>query len=258
MNRTLGTLSRRDFLGGLSLGALAVRQRPAKTHVITLSFDDGFRKSSIETARIFSKHGLPACINVIATAHHEDFVLPNAYHRFPAGDFGLWNELAAEGHEIMPHSYSHQNLAALPLRESQELILRCLDYFSESLDNFEASRSIFNFPYNASTPDLEEWLSDKVLAYRTGYARVNPLPHAGQKKLICSSHGPGNIDAFLTAEMERFLASEGGWYIFNAHGLDEEGWGPLSSELLDTLLGEWVQMQHVEVIPAGRALQRFD
>ena len=254
---TADKLSRREFLGGLGLGAIALRSKPAKTHVITLSFDDGFRKSSIETARIFEKHGLSACINVIATAHHEDFVLPNEYHRYPAGDFGLWNELAAEGHEIMPHGYSHQNLAEIPLQESKDLILRCLDYFSRSLDNFDPSRSVFNFPYNASTVSLEEWLDDTVLAYRTGYAQVNPLPHAGQKKLICSSHGPGNIDEFLTSEMEGFLASSGGWYIFNTHGLDEEGWGPLSSALLDKLLGQWVQMDHVEVIPAGRALASF-
>ncbi|MCI0363213.1 MAG: hypothetical protein L0219_04980, partial [Phycisphaerales bacterium] len=48
-----------------------------KTHVFTLSFDDGFKKSSLRTAEIYEKYKLPACINVIATAHLPDFVLPN-------------------------------------------------------------------------------------------------------------------------------------------------------------------------------------
>lgn len=247
-------LSRREFLGALALTPAALRQRPPKTHVITLSFDDGFRKSSIETARIFEKHGLAACINVIATAHHEDFTPPNEYHRHHAGDFGLWNELAARGHEIMPHSYSHQNLSELPLDEAKDQIDRCLDYFSVSLNAFDPSKSVFNFPYNASTSDLEDWLVSKVLAFRTGYAQINPLPHKGQKKLICSSYGPDNVDAFLSREIERFLASPGGWYIFNAHGLDDEGWGPMSSEFLDALLARLHRIETVQVIPAAQAL----
>ena len=116
------------------------------------------------------------------------------------------------------------------------------------------SEAIFNFPYNASNPAIEEWLAVQVKAFRTGYAQINALPHVGQKKLICSSHGPGNIDAFLTKEINRFLASPGGWLIFNAHGLDEEGWGPLSASHLDSLLLELKAIENVLVIPTGRAL----
>ena len=39
-----------------------------KKHFIMLSFDDGFKKSSIRTAEIYGKYHLSACINVIATA----------------------------------------------------------------------------------------------------------------------------------------------------------------------------------------------
>ena len=44
-----------------------------KKHIITLSFDDGFKKSSLLTAEIFEKHKLPACINVIATGSSAGF-----------------------------------------------------------------------------------------------------------------------------------------------------------------------------------------
>ena len=250
----LDPITRRSFLKGVGLSALVAGTKRQKTHVITLSFDDGFRKSSLETAKIFEKHGLSACINIIATAHHDDFVLPNDYHHFPVGDFGLWNELVARGHEVMPHGYKHQNLTEVPLQDAKDLIMRCLDYFSEALNGFEPKQAIFNFPYNASSPAIEEWLADQVKAFRTGYAQINALPHAGQKKLICSSHGPGNIDTFLTEEVNRFLASSGGWLIFNAHGLDEEGWGPLSASHLDRLLSELKAIEEVLIIPTGRAL----
>ncbi|MXW82319.1 MAG: polysaccharide deacetylase family protein [Rhodothermaceae bacterium] len=251
---SLDFMTRRSFLKSVGVSALAAATKRQKTHVITLSFDDGFRKSSIETARIFEKHGLSACINVIATAHHDDFVPPDEYHSVPAGDFGLWNELVARGHEVMPHGYKHRNLTEVPLQVAKDLIMRCLDYFSEALNGFDAKEAIFNFPYNASNPDIEEWLADQVRAFRTGYAQINALPHAGQKKLICSSHGPGNIDAFLSEEIDRFIASPGGWLIINAHGLDGEGWGPLSASHLDGLLFELKAIEKVLVIPSGRAL----
>ncbi len=228
--------------------------RTATTHFVTLSFDDGFRKSSIRTAQIFEKYDLSACINVIATAHHQDFVLPNEYHDVPVGDFGLWNELKARGHEIMPHGYMHANLKEAPSERARDLILRCLDYFSRELKGFDPKEAIFNFPYNASSPDIEEWLVEQVRAFRTGGDPVNPLPHAGQTRLTCTSHGPGNIDTHLTGEIDRLLARPSGWLIYNTHGLDEEGWGPLSADVLDRLLERLTAMESVRIIPAGQAL----
>ena len=226
-----------------------------KTHFITLSFDDGFKKSSIRTAEIFEKHKLSACINIIATAHRPDFVLPNEFHSWPAGDFGLWNELKARGHEIMMHCYNHTNLTKIPLDQAKDLVLKCIDVFSKELKGFDPKKSIFNFPFNASTPELEEWLPSVVKAFRTGGPPVNALPFKGQVKLTCTSHGPDNIDQHLNSEVEKLLAQPSGWLIYNTHGLDEEGWGPMTSDFLDKLLERLVAIKTVEVIPAGKALQ---
>ena len=70
-----------------------------KRHIVTLSFDDGFKKSSIKTAEIYEKHKLSACINVVASADMKDFHPPD-YHNVPRGDFGLWNDRQARGHEV--------------------------------------------------------------------------------------------------------------------------------------------------------------
>jgi peptidoglycan/xylan/chitin deacetylase (PgdA/CDA1 family) len=253
--------SRRQAIKTISMGALAIGLPPllqanqAKKHFITLSFDDGFEKSSIATAEIFEKHKLSACINVIATGHHPDFKSPDDWQVTKKGDFVLWNELKARGHELMPHGYKHANKSQMPLNEAKELVNKCLDYFSKNLRGFKSEEAIFNMPYNSSTPELESWLSQQVLAFRTGGQGINAVPFKGQNKLTCSASGPGNVEEHLEGEIKKLLQQPNGWLIYNAHGLNGEGWGPLSSEFLDRLLGRLMSIDSVSVIPAGRALQ---
>jgi peptidoglycan/xylan/chitin deacetylase (PgdA/CDA1 family) len=226
-----------------------------KRHIVTLSFDDGFRKSFTRTAEIYEKHKLSACLNVIATGHGKTYRAPGKFiGGSPRGDFGLWNELVARGHEVMPHGYKHANLRQLPFEAARGLVLRCLDVFSQQLKGFDPRRAVFNFPYNASTPDLEKWLPEQVMAFRTGGGAINPLPHKGQVKLTCTSFGPGNCEHAIDREIEKLLARETGWLIFNTHGLDEEGWGPIRATYLERLLERLLAIESVEVLPAGRAL----
>ena len=77
--------SRRDFIRLAGLGAASVTVPPifgscekeseTPTHIVSLSFDDGFQKSSIRTAEIYEKYELSACINVVASAHENQFAL---------------------------------------------------------------------------------------------------------------------------------------------------------------------------------------
>ena len=57
-------------------------------HIVTLSFDDGFERSSIRTAEIFERHGLVVELNVIAAGHR---IQPDEewHRRWRKGDFGL-------------------------------------------------------------------------------------------------------------------------------------------------------------------------
>jgi peptidoglycan/xylan/chitin deacetylase (PgdA/CDA1 family) len=257
--------SRRDFMKATGAAAaslvmpnlvLADEPKEKKRHIVTLSFDDGFKKSSIETAEIYEKHKLSACINVVASAHMKDFRPPD-YHNVPRGDFGLWNDLKARGHEVMPHSYRHANLRQLPFEEAKGLILRCLDVFSKEMKDFDPKKAIYNFAYNASTPELEKWLPTQVRAFRTGGGANNSLPHKGQVKLTCTSFGPGNCEHAIDREIEKLLARETGWLIFNTHGLDDEGWGPIRAAYLDRLLERLVGIETVDVLPTGVALSKY-
>lgn len=255
------TRTRRQMLKTIGFGIVSalfpICTTSQKSHIITLSFDDGFLKSSLKTAEIYEKYGLSACINVIATAHLKTFKLPNEHHKWPVGDFGLWNGLQERGHEIMPHGYMHQNLSQIPFEKAKDLIMRCLDSFSKELKGFEPANSVFNFPYNASTPELEDWFPTQVKAFRTGGEAINALPHKDQVKLTCTSFGPGNIDKNLRQKIDELLSKPSGWLIYNAHGLDDEGWGPLSSMFLDDLLKELTSIDSVSVLPAGQALSNL-
>ena len=219
-----------------------------------MCLNDGFKKSSILTAQIFEKYKLSACINVIGTGHLPDFKSPDEYQVTEKGDFVLWNELQARGHEIMPHGYKHANKTSMPLVEAQKLIRLCLDYFTQHLKGFKPEEAIFNMPYNASTADLEAWLSTQVLAFRTGGDGINSMPHKGQKKLTCSAHGPGSTEEHLEEQIKKLLLLSEGWLIYNVHGLDGEGWGPMRSEFLDKLLARLVSIESVAILPAGKAL----
>jgi peptidoglycan/xylan/chitin deacetylase (PgdA/CDA1 family) len=221
-------------------------------HVVTLSFDDGFERSSIRTVEIFERYGLVAELNVIAAG---DQGKPDEkWHRgWPKGDFGLWNELKARGHHVMPHGLEHANKAEVPVAEAQRLIGACLDVFRAELSGFDASEASFAFPYNRSTAELETWLGTRVRAFRTGGDPVMPLPRPNQQRVTCVSFGPERCDDHLLATIDAFLSGEPGWLCYNLHGLDDEGWGPVASDTLDRLL-ERLMAQDVRVLPITSAL----
>ena len=225
-------------------------------HIISLSFDDGFEKSNLRIAGIYESFGHSACFNVLAFEEVDGEKVDDIYHNFPKGNFKLWNELQARGHEIMPHGLIHHNLARMSFANARRSITRCLEVFTQELEGFQAKEAIYNFAYNASTPEIEAWLPMVVKAFRTGGDAINPLPHLGQVKLTTSGYGPGNCERNLDQHIDRLLALPSGWLIYNVHGLDDEGWGPISVEYLQRLLEKLSEMEDVVILPVGKALSK--
>ena len=223
-------------------------------YIVSLSFDDGFEKSNLQIADIYEKFGLSACFNVLAREEVDGEKVNDPYHNWTKGDFKLWNELQARGHEIMPHGLIHHNLANMPLADAQRSITRCLDIFAQELENFQAEQAVYNFAYNASTADIEAWLPSLVKAFRTGGDAINPLPHPGQVRLTTSAYGPENCEWHLDEQIDRLLAQPSGWLIYNTHGLDDEGWGPIRGEYLESLLERLSGTNGVTILPVGKAL----
>jgi peptidoglycan/xylan/chitin deacetylase (PgdA/CDA1 family) len=174
------------------------------------------------------------------------------------GNFDDWNTLKSRGHEVMPHSWKHLNLTNQPLDEAKDLILKCLDYFESHLDGYQSTEAVFNFPFNASTPELEAFTLSKVLAIRSfGDSPIAEIP--GPQKVYrqaCWSHGPKNIDQWVEKQVNSFLEGPGGWMILNTHGLDDEGWGPMSTSYLESLIARLVKVDKLEIMPTGKVLER--
>ncbi|MEL6675379.1 MAG: polysaccharide deacetylase family protein [Bacteroidota bacterium] len=259
-------MNRKSFLSTTALAALGLSlggwRFPKKTHFLTLSFDDGFKKSFYRVAEIHEYYGLKACFNVIATGHFPTFNRdPKWMPREILGDFDDWNKLASRGHELMPHTWEHLNLTEVPVNLAKENIDKCLDYFEQNLDGYDPAYAVYNFAYNASTPELEQYCLKRVAAIRTGgwlfmNQRANPFPAPPQNlRLGAWGHGPDNCDDYLEEEIQAFLQTEGGWLVLNLHGLDGEGWGPVSPGYLDGLLKRMVQHAAVAVLPAGEMVK---
>ncbi len=224
---------------------------------LTISWDDGFARSMLKLASIYEKLGLKAEINVLAIAHEQKERLPanmapDASWGAPYGDFGLWNELQARGHVIQPHGLDHTNKASIPLAAAQAKILRCLEIFTLKLNGFEPRRAIFNFPYNAATPELEAWLPGVVRAFRGGGPALNPLPGPGT--VAIRTGGWEDAEPWLEKTVAQLLAMPEGWLVYNAHGLDGEGWGPLRSEFLERTLERLLESTDVRILPAREVL----
>lgn len=258
-------MDRRSFAKKSLLGSLAAYAKlwpwsEGKSHILSLSFDDGFETSFLKIADIYENYGLKACLNVIASGHLkrfkqvDDWILPELM-----GDFEVWNQLVRRGHEVMPHSWKHLNLARQSQGKAERLISKCLDYFEENLEGYDPSYAVFNFPFNSSNPELEAFTMNKVRAIRSrGRSAVNPIPSsAGPVRLSCATNGPNNNDAWVETMVQGFLANpEGGWMVLNLHGLDKEGWGPISTGYLDKLLKKLVKIDYLEVMPVGEVLKR--
>jgi len=267
--KSIGSIS----IGSISLGlglqsfmelGLQNSIQKGKTHILTLSFDDGFKKSFYRIAEIHKEYGLKACLNIIAMGHTPGFVTEKWIPHDLLGNFDDWNKLKSRGHEVMPHSWDHKNLTEIPLNEAKENLDKCLDYFEKNLNGYKPDEAIYNFAFDASNRELDEYTLKRVPAVRTGgwlvlqNTKYNEIPNASkQLRLGCWGHGPDLCDDYIESEVNKFLSGKGGWLILNLHGLDNEGWGPVSSMYLDGLLKRLVNIKNLDLLPTGEVLKRL-
>ncbi len=261
-------MKRRKFIKTTALGSLVLgvgcSTAPTKTHLITFSFDDGFKKSFYRAAEIHENYGLKACLNVIASGHFPNFKAIDQWIRPELlGNFKDWNHFVSRGHEVMPHTWEHLNLTKIPLDQAKANIDKCLAYFEKNLDGYQTEKAIYNYAFGASNKALDDFVMTRVWAARTGAwwfmkegETANPIPtNTKPIRIGCWADGPGICDDYLEKGINDFLASPGGWLIFNLHGFDDEGWGPVSTNYYDNLLKRLMDIKHLAILPAGEVLK---
>jgi len=232
--------------------------RRNRMYYVTFSFDDGFKKSSIKTAQIYESLGLRADFNIIAVASIDSSSLvqdmqPNNKWGSDYGDFSLWNKLQDNGHFINPHGYNHTDLASIPFEKAIELINKCIDIFSQHLNHYNPENSIFCFPYNSSNKKIEKWVGDKFRAFRTGYNKFfNAVPNKSTKMIYGDSCQ--DVEKKVTSLLKEFYKLKNGWFVYNLHGLDGEGWEPVSSAFLKQTLEHLLERKDTKILPKKMVL----
>ena len=216
---------------------------------VTFSFDDGFLGSTIKTAAIFENFGLQAEFNVVAS-----YALKGDPTTDNHAKFDFLNELQSRGHVIQPHGYNHTDKTQVAFNEAADLIDSCIDIFSENLEDFVARKSIFCFPYNASNKEVETYVSEKFRAFRTGYNKViNAIPNRNTKMIFGDSWP--DVEGQIDRSIQVLLNMENGWLVYNTHGLDGEGWEPISSDFLEKTLARLQIYQDVKILPMVKVLE---
>lgn len=87
---------------------------------------------------------------------------------------------------------------------------------------------------------------------------MNPLPTPALYAICTTSFGPGNAEGHLEQCIQALLAGPPAWLVYNAHGLDDEGWGPIGAGYLEQLLERLMATPNVRLVPVGRALVEAD
>ena len=158
----------------------------------------------------------------------------------------------------MPHSWKHLNLTKISFENAKENIEKCISYFKENLSGYSSNGAVYNFAYNASSPELEDYVLSKFTAIRTwaglvlNNTTINKFPmNELPLRLGCWTYGPDLSDYYVEQEVNKFLSTEGGWLILNLHGLDNEGRGPISSKYLDSLLRRLIKIDILKISPTG-------
>lgn len=210
---------------------------------VGIIFDDGFVKSSLETAQIFEEFGLRAVFAVLAN--------PTGFApQFRVGDFALWNELRERGHIIHPHGYTHANLQSMNYTDAVEELTRCLATFNEKLRGFDAQRAVYCFAYNCGTPALCQWL----LGQQVGAARIGGSGMLSQADLQSrvwhsSTFGPKDPGTDLMDHLAQARRDRPPAMLYVLHGLDGEAWGAIARDHLRRAIQTLIEDEAFEYWP---------
>jgi peptidoglycan/xylan/chitin deacetylase (PgdA/CDA1 family) len=203
---------------------------------VSFCFDDGFRASAETARRIFEARKLSAAFCVLAAPElTEDAFIRGAR----LGDWGFWRETSAAGHDVAAHGFAHEHLGRMPFEQACDSVSRTLEIFTQELPGFDALQSIYHVAYVRAPENVVRWISERSLGVRlaTGGFGVNAWNKLTRGGCVdCMTWGPDSSDGPARAHVERFLEAQADWLVLVFHGLDREGWGPLSSHALEGML----------------------
>ncbi|WP_077034372.1 polysaccharide deacetylase family protein [Pelomonas sp. KK5] len=207
---------------------------------VSFCFDDGFRRSAETVCQVFEQRGLKACFAILADPGH---ALDPFVRGADLGDWAFWRQVMAAGHELGSHGLMHERYDELGIEAARASVLRALAAMEARLPGFRRRDAVFHVPYLSAPDELVRWLGeDQSLAVRlgpaaAGFNRWSELRRGAVINCVC--FGPEGVGESLAARLQQFSQqAEDGWLVLVLHGVDGEGWGPVTRAQLERLLDD--------------------
>ncbi len=185
-----------------------------KKAAASYTFDDGY-PSSFAIADMFEARGLRASFYIIAGAVADD-------------QWASWQDLLARGHEIGNHSMTHTIDLGMPDLTPDQLNTEIVQSQKLLADKLGSKPLVFAFPWHSSTPQARALALQTHIAIRTP---TDDLPFT--LAFFDLNHGTPEDTMATVNQQLADMVDQGGWYVAAGHGIDGDGWSPVSSQFLN-------------------------
>lgn len=219
-----------------------------KRFAVTFSIDDGFWKSTQEFMRLFDPYGFKATFNLVT-----DWITPkqsgvgDEYNRDAShGTWTNWKTVLKQGHEIGSHSMTHPHLPKLSGEEIKRELLYSKRRIKEELKLW--GPKTFAFPYNDTSPEVQKILGRYYLAARVG-TQTGEINEPGKIDFLQIRSwwplSPAPLEE-IVAKIDRAREMRG-WLVIGLHGMNGEGWNPITTEKMSGVLAHLAKQKDVYV-----------
>ena len=185
-----------------------------KRAAASYTFDDGY-STSTNIASIFEKLGLRATF----------YIIPGV---IPADGWSMWQTLAGKGHEIGNHSMTHPDFVNTVMSDEQ------LDTEINGAQKLIQQKlgtppQTFAFPYHLYTDRALKIAQQNHLAVR----KMNLDDPGYQFAFFDTDHGTDLAGTLVTVNRQLDeVIKAGGWFVAGGHGIDGDGWSPVTTDFL--------------------------
>jgi peptidoglycan/xylan/chitin deacetylase (PgdA/CDA1 family) len=204
-----------DISRCLNLSSVNVaRYKDNKRAAASYTFDDGYATSPA-IATLFERAGLRATF----------YIVPGLVANT---DWTIWQDLSRRGHEIANHSMTHPDFVATPMTD--QMLDTEIVQSQRLIEQRVGVRPLtFAFPYHLSTPRAMALAQQSHMA-----VRMMDNGEPGYRfAFFDTDHGTDLAGTLSTVNRQLDEAVQGnGWFVAGGHGIDGDGWSPVTTDFL--------------------------
>jgi peptidoglycan/xylan/chitin deacetylase (PgdA/CDA1 family) len=196
--------------------AYIAKYKDDQSAAASYTFDDGYT-SSAKIAAIFEEFGWRATFYVVA----------KIVETRTGWDF--WKSIAGKGHEIGNHSLTHTRNLSRWLLSSKTLDEEINGAKALITEKLGIAPATFAFPWHKYSARAMSVASKSHCAVRKLHIRGEKYAFA----FFDQDHETSLDKALSTANKQLAdIVETGGWFVASGHGVDGDGWSPVTSQFL--------------------------